>query len=189
MKKPFYKHWLFWVAVVVLGSIVGQIAARNEPADQASPAATQEVQGTAAPAADTPASEPTDGNPSVSWESAIEQIAQSDTDSAQKADAVEVLAKAYSPSPEELTDFESQVVEEYNAGNYLAHIEDAEYMLTNLFKAVVVEGKHTDGEPIKDFASAFYQNTKNTFLGVETAGSDNVKESESQMDKALAEIK
>ncbi|MBY0010151.1 hypothetical protein [Paenibacillus typhae] len=189
MKKPFYKHWLFWVVVVVLGSIIGQIAARNEPEDQAAPAATQGVQATAVPAADSPAAEPAAGNPSVNWESAIKQIAQSDTESAQKADAAEVLAKAYSPSPEELSDFESQVVEEYNAGNYLAHIEDAEYMLTNLFKAVVVEGKHTDGEPIKDFASAFYQNTKNTFLAVEAAGSDSVKESESQMDKALAEIK
>lgn len=189
MKKPFYKRWLFWVVVVVLGSIIGQIAARNEPADEAAPAATQGIQETAAPAADTPAAEPAAGNPSVSWESAIGQIAQSDTEPTQKADAVEVLAKAYSPSPEELTDFESQVVEEYNAGNYLAHIEDAGYMLTNLFKAVVVEGKHTDGEPIKDFASAFYQNTKNTFIGAEAAGSDSVKENESQMDKALTEIK
>ncbi|OMF91885.1 hypothetical protein [Paenibacillus sp. FSL R7-0273] len=187
MKKPFYKSWLFWVAVVVLGSIIGQIAARNQPDGQADPAATQQAQQTAP--AGTSAAEPAAGNPSVSWESAIKQIAQSDTEPAQKADAVEVLAKSYSPSPEELTDFESQVVEEYNAGNYLAHIEDAEYMLTNLFKAVVVEGKHTDGEPIKEFAFDFYQNTKNTYRGADAVDGDSVKANEAQMDKALAEMK
>lgn len=102
---------------------------------------------------------------------------------------MEVLAKAYSPSPEELMDFESQVVEEYNAGNYLAHTGDAGYMLTNLFKAVVVEGKHADGEPIKDFAFDFYQNTKYTYRGIEAVDSDSVKANEAQMDKALAEMK
>ncbi|MNB99458.1 hypothetical protein D3C75_467380 [compost metagenome] len=186
MKKPFYKSWLFWVVVVLLGSIVGQLAARNKPDDQTAPSATQQAQHTAA--ADTPADQAA-GNPSVSWESAIKQIAQSDTESAQKADAVLVLAKNYSPSPEELQDFESQIVEEYNAGNYLAHIEDAEYMLVNLFKASVVESIHSDGEPVRAFASGFSHNISNIFRGTDTVEGTSIKANEAEMDKTLAEMK
>lgn len=206
MEKPFYKRWIFWAIVIVVGGIIGLTTGNDDPAEQAAPAPTEEAQPavveptaeasagptavpTEAPAASpSPEATPAD-NDSVSWESAVKQIAQSDTSSTQKADASEVLARDYKPSADELKDFESQIVEEYNAGNYLAQIDDSEYMLTNIFKATVVERNHTDGEPIKEFAFDFYQNTKYTYRGADAVDSDSVKSNESQMDKALANIK
>ncbi|MDF9845463.1 MULTISPECIES: hypothetical protein [unclassified Paenibacillus] len=193
MKKPFYKRWVFWVIVIVVGGTIGLLTGNDDPADQATPAATEEAQPVVAEQTAEPTAAPSTGETSseessINWESAIKQIAQSDTDPTQKADAAEVLAKDYEPAAEELKDFESQIVEEYNAQNYLAHIEDTEYMLINIFKAVVVEKAH-EGTPLGDFAFDFYQNTKYTYRGVDAVDSESVKANESQMDKALAEIK
>lgn len=59
MKKPFYKQWLFWVVVIVVGGIIGLTTGGDEPADQAAPAPTQEAQPAAAAATEAPA-EPTE---------------------------------------------------------------------------------------------------------------------------------
>lgn len=205
MKKPFYKHWIFWaIVIVVAGGIIGLTTGDKAAVDQTVPAATEDAQPAADPAGEAsaePGTAPTDaiapspsaeaaaaGTSSINWESAIKQIAASDTAPTQKADAAEILARDYKPSAEELQDFESQIVEEYSARNYLAHIEDAEYMLTNIFKAVVVE-RTNEGTPIGDFAFDFHQNSKYTFLGADAPDSDAVKSNEEQMQKALDKIK
>ncbi|QUL57703.1 hypothetical protein KDC22_15190 [Paenibacillus tritici] len=189
MNKPFYKKWSSLAIIMVAGGVIGLTAGCNDSANEAAPAPTEIAQPTAAAPTTQPSAEPTASNSSMNWESAIKQISQTDTPASQKATAAEVLAKSYTPASEELSDFESQIVEEYTAGNYLAHIEDAEYMLTNLFKSRVVEQNHTEGEAIKEFAFDFYQNTKYTFRGAETVDSDAVQSNEAQMDKVLSEIK
>lgn len=214
MKKPTNKRWGLWIIIlVVILVIIGIVIGNNEPTDQTSPTATATATATvdptvepttvpsAEPTAETtakpsavPTSEPTaepsatDPATSESWDSSLKRIAQSDSTPTKKADATEALARAYKPSDLELLDFNSSLVEEYTSQNYLANIEDAEYMLTNIFKSVVVQNNHKDGEPIKDFAFDFYQNTKNTFLGTETIDSDSIKTNEAQMNKALKKI-
>jgi hypothetical protein len=204
MKKPFYKHWIFWAAVIVAGGIIGLTAGNDGTTDHNSSTVNEEAQPvaegpsampTAEPAtasAETAASSPSPETiettkPSISWESAVKQIAGSETASAQKADAVEILARDYQPSDEEMKDFQAQIIEEFTAQNYLSQIEDAEYMLTNIFKAVVVEHAN-EGTPIGDFATDFYQNSKYTFRGEDAPDSDAVKSNEEQMQKALNQI-
>ncbi|MEK4852474.1 hypothetical protein NST04_21675 [Paenibacillus sp. FSL H7-0756] len=188
MKKPLYKKMSSLALAIVFGGAIGLTAGCNTPANQAAPTPTVAAKPTAAQSTPAPVSEPSTGKGAVNWESAIQQIAATDTEATQKADAAEVLAKSYTPSAVELKDFESQIVEEYTAGNYLAHSEDAGYMLTNLFKATVVERNHSDGEAIKKFAFDFYQNTKNVFRGIDAVESEAVQSNETQMDKALSEI-
>ncbi|MEK3793826.1 hypothetical protein MKX42_19000 [Paenibacillus sp. FSL R7-0204] len=188
MKKPLYKKMSSLALVILISGAIGLTAGCNTPANQAAPTPAGEAQPTAVQSTSAPATEPSAGKGAVNWESAIQQIATTDTEATQKADAAEVLAKSYTPSAVELKDFESQIVEEYTAGNYLAHSEDAGYMLTNLFKATVVERNHPDGEAIKKFAFDFYQNTKNVFRGIDAVDSEAVQSNETQMDKALSEI-
>ncbi|MBP2112535.1 hypothetical protein [Paenibacillus silagei] len=188
MKKPLYKKMSSLALVILFSGAIGLTAGCNTPANQATPTPAGTAQPTAVQPTSAPATEPSTGKASVNWESAIQQIATTDTEATQKADAAEVLAKSYTPSAVELKDFESQIVEEYTAGNYLAHSKDAGYMLTNLFKATVVERNHPDGEAIKKFAFDFYQNTKNVFRGIDAVDSEAVQSNETQMDKALSEI-
>ncbi|MHA6529128.1 hypothetical protein [Paenibacillus sp. BAC0078] len=44
MKKPFYKQWIFWVIVIVVGGTVGLINGNDRPTEQAAPIATLEAQ-------------------------------------------------------------------------------------------------------------------------------------------------
>lgn len=59
MKKPFYKKWLFWAIVIVIGGTIGLLTGNEDPADQAAPAATEEVQPVAVAPTSEPTSEPT----------------------------------------------------------------------------------------------------------------------------------
>ncbi|MDF9845408.1 MULTISPECIES: hypothetical protein [unclassified Paenibacillus] len=193
MNKPFYKRWMFWVIVIVVGGTIGLLTGNDDPADQATPAATEEAQPVVAEQTAEPTVAPSTGETSsveasISWESAIKQISQSDTDPTQKADAAEVLARDYQPSAEEIKDFQSQIIEEFTAQNYLSQNNEAEYMLTNIFKSVVVE-RANEGSPIGDFAYDYYQNTKYTFRGADAPDSESVKSNEEQMKKALDKIK
>ncbi|UQZ37171.1 hypothetical protein C2I18_28720 [Paenibacillus sp. PK3_47] len=196
---------MFWVIAVVIVGVIGWSVGGEDTADQAEPAATEQAQPdvSATEAPDQPAAEPASteapaaspsadsapsGAPSIHWESAIKQIAQSDTEATQKADAVEILARDYQPSAEEMSDFQSQIVEEFTAQNYLSQVEDAEYMLTNIFKAVVVE-RANEGTPAGDFAFDFYQNSKYVLRGADTPDSEAVKSNEEQMQAALDKMK
>ena len=209
--------WIIVLVVIlgIIGIVIGsnEPTDQTSPSATATATATATVEPTIEPSIEPttepgtePSAEPT-GKPSVeptpmpsvaptasdsasseSWDSSIKRIAKSDSTATEKADAVEALARAYKPSELELLDFNSSIVEEYTSQNYLANLEDAEYMLTNIFKAVVVQNNHKDGEPIKDFALDFYQNTKYTFRGAETPDSDAIKANEEQMNKALKKI-
>ncbi|MGN7765726.1 hypothetical protein [Paenibacillus sp. 22594] len=44
MKKPFYKRWIFWAIVIVVGGIIGLTTGNDDPAEQAAPAPTEEAQ-------------------------------------------------------------------------------------------------------------------------------------------------
>lgn len=199
MKKPFYKNWLFWVVVIVVGGIIGLTTGGEEPADQAAPAATEEAQ----PAAAEPTTEPTVAPtqaptaaptkapaPTVSadWESEISDIIAAGGSKTEKAGAVEALAKKYEPQNEQLFDYFQFMVGELADKKYLAQIDNDEYMLSNIFKSLLVE-KHAQNDHLKDFAFDFYQNTKYTYRGADTVDSDSVLANEAQMAKALAQIK
>lgn len=203
MKKPFYKQWLFWAVVIIVGGIIGLTTGGDEPADQADPAATEEVQPAAAEPAAAPTVAPTQtpkAAPSVApakapvpaesadWEKEISGIIATGGSKTEKADAVEALAKKYEPQNEELFDYFQYMVGELPDRKYLAQIDDDEYMLTNIFKSVLVE-KHAENDHLKDFAFDFYQNTKYTYRGADTVDSESVLSNEKQMADALSQIK
>lgn len=59
MNKPFYKRWVFWVIVIVVGGTIGLLTGNDDPADQAAPAATEEAQPVAAAPTIEPTAKPT----------------------------------------------------------------------------------------------------------------------------------
>lgn len=188
MNKPLYSKMKSLAVVLTAAGMIVLAAGCSDPGEEPVPTATAGTEPTAAAPTPVPPSEASPDPSSASWESAIKQIAATDTPSAQKADAAEVLAKSYSPSAEELKDFGSQIVEEYTAGNYLAHPEDSEYILVNLFKSAVIIQKHPEGEAIRAFAVDFNQNTKLVFSGKDTADSEAVQSNQARMDKTLEQL-
>lgn len=52
MKKPFYKRWIFWIIVIIVGGIIGLTTGNDNPVNQADPADAQ-------PAVANPTTEPT----------------------------------------------------------------------------------------------------------------------------------
>ncbi|OCA85263.1 hypothetical protein [Pseudobacillus wudalianchiensis] len=127
-----------------------------------------------------------------SWLSKIQEVAASNKSKTEKFDEVSLYAQDYNASDSERTEFENYIVNEYKNGKYLADIENDEYMLTNIFKAEVVDTYHDhrgqDNTPIALFAFDFWQNTKYTYRGVDDVNSHEVKANEEQMDKALAKM-
>ncbi len=121
----------------------------------------------------------------------IKKIATSDKTETEKFDEVTVKARNYKPTSDELNEFENYIVNEYKNGTYLIDIKNHEYMLTNIFKATVVERQHDDKDqqPIDNFAFDFLQNTKYTYRGVDAVDSEAVKSNEEQMNKALSKMK
>lgn len=128
---------------------------------------------------------------SSEWNTSITELAANNLTTTEKADGAEKLARAYKSSSEELKEFEAYIVDEFKNSKYLSDITNSEYMLTNIFKSVVVERSYEDNEmnPIDKFAHDFYQNTKYTYRGADAVDSESVKSNEDQMNKALAEIK
>ncbi|WP_238655152.1 hypothetical protein [Paenibacillus piscarius] len=189
MNKPMYTKWKSLAIVLAAIGMIGLSAGCSDPGEQAVPTATAGAEPTALAPTSVPPSEASPDPASATWESAIKQIAGTDTPPAQKADAIEVMAKSYNPSAEELKDFESQIVEEYTAGNYLAHPEDAEYMLVNLFKAAVIIQKHPENEAIRTFAADFSKNSRLVFSGEDTADSAAVQSNHTRMDQTLEQLR
>ncbi|WP_338749874.1 hypothetical protein [Bacillus sp. FJAT-52991] len=127
-----------------------------------------------------------------SWKEKIQQVAASNKSETEKFDEVSLYAQDYNASDSERTEFENYIVNEYKTGKYLADIKNDEYMLTNIFKAEVVDTfydvKEQDNTPMALFAFDFWQNTKYTYRGVDDVNSHEVKANEEQMDKALAKM-
>ncbi|MBH8600509.1 hypothetical protein [Thermoactinomyces sp. CICC 23799] len=124
------------------------------------------------------------------WEGEIKKIAASDKTKTEKFDEVSILSKNYRPDENELADFESHIVREFISGRYLKTPEDDLYMLTNIFKADVVNRQYHDKYqvPIDEFAFDFWQNTKYVYRGVDDVDSQAVKANERQMKKALKKM-
>lgn len=125
----------------------------------------------------------------IDWETALEELAADDSSKTEKADAAERLAKDYKPSNDELADFQKFIVDEFKSGKYLADSGNDGYMLSNIFRSVVVNRSIEESQPISEFAYDFYQNSKYVYRGADTADSDSVKSNEEQMNKSLQEIK
>ncbi|WP_284641170.1 hypothetical protein [Paenibacillus silviterrae] len=125
------------------------------------------------------------------WKGSLTEIANSSKTATEKFDEVTKLARAYKASDAEITAYEAYILSEYKNKTYLSDISNHVYMLTNVFKATVVERHYADKDkkPIDSFALDFLQNTKYTYRGTETVGSDSVKSNEKQMDKAILNIK
>ncbi len=218
MNKPIYKKWWFWVVLILVIGWIGSLGDNKKPADPALSAAIEPVKEVVAEATvepteapstapiESPTPEPTTkpkNNPTsepvaksakeeqsegTTWAETIKQIAKSDSAPTEKADAAESLARKYKPDNEELLDYFIYISKEFADGTYLSQIDNDEYMLTNIFKSVLVE-KHTQNKNLKDFAFDFYQNTKYTYRGVEAVDSDSVVSNEEQMTKSFLQIK
>ncbi|KQY93576.1 hypothetical protein ASD24_20625 [Paenibacillus sp. Root52] len=120
---------------------------------------------------------------SVDWRSKVNELADSDLSPTAKAEATEKLAREYKPTTDELEEFKYHVLQEFINFQYLEDGSNAEYMLNNLFQAIVLE--HHDVSVVRDFALAFYHNTKNVFTGAEAVDSDSVKAYEELLFKAI----
>lgn len=211
MNKPIYKKWWFWVVLVLVIGAIGNMGNNTSTTDEATPTASVEpaqaaiaeatAEPTEAPTAVptvvptempkptlAPTVAPTEAPAaSANWESEIAAIAASDGSETEKADAAESLAKKYEPNNEELFSYFEYLVGELANKTYLNQIENDKYMLTNIFKSVLVE-KYAQNDHLKDFAFDFYQNTKYTYRGVDAVDSESVLSNEEQMAKALSQI-
>lgn len=125
----------------------------------------------------------------ISWKEEINKIAKLNGSPTEKYDAVMIFAKDYQTNEKEVKGFTKGIFKEYKTKKYDADITNDQYMLSNIFKANMINryiGKVNT--PQNDFAFDFYQNTKYLYRGVDKPGSDAVRANERQMDKALIEI-
>ncbi|OKP97762.1 hypothetical protein [Paenibacillus sp. P46E] len=60
MKKPFYKNWLFWAIIIIVGGIIGLTTNDKDTVDQAEPAATEKAQPTVVETTPEPTTIPTE---------------------------------------------------------------------------------------------------------------------------------
>jgi|GEM_PF-1238706 len=126
---------------------------------------------------------------SLTWQDKVKEIATIDGTPTEKYDAVMLYAKDYPSTEAEIKEFEKYIITEYKSKNYIADINNAEYMLSNVFRANVINKFYGEVRtPINNFAFDFYQNTKYTYRGVETIDSSAVRSNERQMDKALKQM-
>lgn len=124
----------------------------------------------------------------ISWEEKITEVAIMEGTETEKYDAISAFAKDYNVNDEEITTFENDIIGEYKAGQYIMDISNHEYMLTNIFKAAVIENYYDDAEqlPLDSFAYDFLQNSKYNYRKVDTMLSESTISNEKQMDEALA---
>ena len=131
-----------------------------------------------------------DTTEAITLEEQINAIAISDSSTTEKHDEVARLVKDYTVNEVDLKQFEKDIIAEFTSGKYLNDITNDTYMLTNLFKSMVIESNYEDSEsiPIDKFSFDFLQNTKYTYRGVDAVDSTAVKSNEEQMQKSLAEM-
>lgn len=122
------------------------------------------------------------------WQEKVKVVATKDATETEKFDEISLFAMDYQPTEEEIKEFEDFIINEYKSGNYIKDLTNHEYMLSNIFKSQVVERYYDEGEPMKDFAFDFWQNSKYTYRGVDTPDSTPVKSNEDQMNKALEKM-
>jgi hypothetical protein len=122
------------------------------------------------------------------WQEKVKAVATKDATETEKFDEISLFAMDYQPTEEEIKEFEDFIINEYKSGNYIKDLTNHEYMLSNIFKSQVVERYYDEGEPMKDFAFDFWQNSKYTYRGVDTPDSTPVKSNEDQMNKALEKM-
>jgi hypothetical protein len=127
----------------------------------------------------------------ASWQDKVTEIASLDGTTGEKFDAISLYAMDYPVTEEEMNTFLEDIIKEYQAGNYLADLENDEYMLTNLFKSQAVDEffSEDDVNAKQSFAFDFWQNSKYTYRGVDAVDGDEVKFNETQMEKWLLELK
>lgn len=108
-----------------------------------------------------------------------------------KYQLVQEYAYKYKPSKKQLNTFTQYIVDDYKQGTYLDRADEDKYMLTNIFKAILVEryyGDNADTNPYGAFAFDFMQNTRDVYRGNQTIGDIVTEANESQMNKSLAEM-
>lgn len=181
VKKPFYKKWWFWLLAVI---IIGAAASGGEE-DPKEIVNTEPQSGEVEPEKTETEEE------SNSWEETVKSIALSDKTPTEKFDEVSMYANDYDGTDEEVNEFEEFIINEFTSGKYLSDLENHEYMLSNIFKAQVIESFYDDSEqnPKDKFAFDFLQNSKYTYRGVDAVDSESVLSNEEQMKKALEEMK
>ncbi|MFC7685237.1 hypothetical protein [Ureibacillus sp. GCM10028918] len=182
IKKRIFSTTL--IICIGLAACNGEDTATNEeeitepsPTDEASEPAAEDT--------------PTEENASEeiepdNWARKIYEIASNEEVASDKFYELEQYLLEYEASEEEVDQFKTDIVEDYQSGTYLDEIDNHDRMLTNIFKSYFVE-KNNEGA-IKEFAFDYNQNLKYAYRGVDSPDSDAVKSNEAQMDKVLAEI-
>lgn len=171
VKKPFYKRW--WVIAIIVIVIAGVIGSMGDETETASEQSVEETMSK---------------NENITWTEKVKEVAELNETETEKFDKISAYASDYKPTREEISEFENYIIKEYKEGNYIMDISNHEYMLENIFKSLVVEQYYDEGEPMKDFAFDFYQNSKYNYRGVDTMTSESTLSNEEQMNKALEKI-
>lgn len=124
------------------------------------------------------------------FKTTITKIANNSDSPADKFNEVDKFAYDYEPTEDEVSEFTTYILAQYQSKKYLKDISNDEYMLENIFKSSVVDHyyKYDQNNPYGKFAFDFYQNSKYVYRGAETVGSESVLANERQMDKSMIEI-
>lgn len=115
----------------------------------------------------------------------------SDESASTKYQLISEYAYKYKPSKKQLNTFTQYIVNDYKNGTYLNRADEDKYMLTNIFKALLVERYYADNtgsNPYADFAFDFMQNTRDVYRGNQAVGDEVTQANERQMDKSLAKM-
>lgn len=136
---------------------------------------------------DNPANEGSDYNKEI--QNIIDE--NSGESASTKYQLISEYAYKYKPSKKQLNAFTQYIINDYKNGTYLNRADEDKYMLTNIFKALLVERYYADNtgsNPYAEFAFDFMQNTRDVYRGNQVVGDQVTQANERQMDKSLAEM-
>lgn len=115
----------------------------------------------------------------------------SDESASTKYQLLSEYAYKYKPSKKQLNTFTQYIINDYKNGTYLNRADEDKYMLTNIFKALLVERYYADNtgsNPYAEFAFDFMQNTRDVYRGNQAVGDEVTQANERQMDKSLEKM-
>lgn len=131
------------------------------------------------------------------WEKEVKKIASKNKTPDQKYEEVMKLAKK-NFHIQDASDFAPEIADEFLKTRYLNQPNDANYMLTQIYKSQIMNKQFellessgqltTEMGHLQQFAFDYYQNTKYVYRGVDAVDSEAVKSNEAQMWKSFIEI-
>jgi Na+-transporting methylmalonyl-CoA/oxaloacetate decarboxylase gamma subunit len=125
----------------------------------------------------------------TNWQSKIQEIAKLNISNMEKVYELGDFFNEYTPTEKEIHEFETYIIAEYKNGRYLSDINNDVYMLSNMFKARLVNEFYTEEQhSVSDFADYFMSNTHSIYTGIDAVGSSMAEHTEKKMDRALEDM-